>query len=106
MVSFFREFLPPSLTGVVVPGQMLPVEIEACAILPQKPLEAYPNHRHPRFPYAVVSGTCHCDSDPNSDIAACHKVGFPPLNGEADGQLVHSVLCIRTHQVVHWDKKR
>ena len=48
-ISFLggRGLPPPSLTGMVVLGRLLPVEIEAWSVLPLRPLDAYLNHRNP-----------------------------------------------------------
>ena len=66
-VTFFLEgfldFPLPSLSGLVFPGWPLPVDFEACVILPLMPLNTYPTHWHPVSPYTEVGGPHHCDDN-------------------------------------------
>ena len=47
-----------------------------------------------------MGGPHHGNGDTNPDISACPGVGFPPLDGEADGKPFHSGLYLGTLQSV------
>ena len=77
MCSFFcLKFPSPVPTGILVPGSLLSVDIEACAVFPLRSPNAYLTLRNLGYPDAAVSGPHHFDGDPTSDIAACPGVVF------------------------------
>ena len=82
----FMESPTPPLTGMVVMGCLLPVDIEACAVLPLRSLGAYTARRHPGSLDAALGGPHHYDVNPTLEISACPGVDFPSLGGEADRQ--------------------
>ena len=64
-------------------------------------MDAYPNRSHLGSPDALVGGPHHYDADTTPDIATCSRVGFPPLVGEASGQVFQRDLRLITHQAVY-----
>ena len=66
---------------------MLPVDIEASAVLPLRPLNTDPDYGHPGSLDTAAGGPYHCDSYPTPDISACPRVEFPPLGGNVAGQM-------------------
>ena len=67
-------------TGILVPGSLLSVDIEACAVFPLRSPNAYLTLRNLGYPDAAVSGPHHCDFDLTPDIAICPGVRFPPYD--------------------------
>ena len=92
---------PPPLTVTVVLGRLLPVAIEACAFLQLRILGAHPTFRHLGYQDAEVGSPHRFDGDPNKNIAACHGVGLPPLDGKAAGNTFQCVLCLVTYQAIN-----
>ena len=95
------DFLPLSPAGLMFLYCPVTVEVEACAILPLKPLDAYPTSSHSGSPYAAVVFPHHCDDNPTPDISKCFGVGLPTIGGETAGQEFQRGLRLGTHQPVH-----
>ena len=47
-----------------------------------RPLDTDPDQRHPGAPDTTVIGPFHVYGNPNMDIPACTRLGFPPLGGK------------------------
>ena len=82
----FLKFMLPVLTLMLVPGNILYVEIEACNFLPLRPLDAYPTCKHAVSLDGISGGPYHYNGKPAPDIASCPGVGFLPLGGNSVGQ--------------------
>ena len=85
----------PAHYGMVVLDYILPVNIEACNILPLSVLETYLSQRKMVSPYAAVG------VKPTTDITICHGVGLPPLGSEADGQSFQHDPFLGTQNAVY-----
>ena len=73
--------MSPLPTGMLLPGHLLSVKIEACSVFPPRPLDAYPTRRHPRYPDKTVGGLQNCGGEPTPYIAECTGLLLPPLGG-------------------------
>ena len=69
-------------------------------MLPLRPLENDPDHRHLGSLDEVVSITYHGDGKPTPYIPECLRVGFPPLGGEVASQVLQCGLCLGDQKAV------
>ena len=82
------------------------VEVESGAVLPLGSLHADPNLWHLGDPYAVVSGSHHCDGNTTTDIPVCPGLRLPIFWGEAACQAIWHGLHLCYHHANYREDER